>query len=53
MAKKKSKSGVAGGMFNMQSMFNNFMAMDPGSNDDEGRSIKNITMADMFSSAFQ
>ena len=44
---------VAGGMFNMNSMFNQFMAMDPGENDDEGRSIKNTTMADAFTSAFQ
>jgi hypothetical protein len=50
---EKTKTGVAGGMFNMQDMFNKFMAMDPGENDDEGRSIKNTTMADMFSSAFQ
>ena len=50
---EKTKAGVAGGMFNMQDMFNQFMAMDPGENDDEGRSIKNTTMADMFSSAFQ
>ena len=50
---KKNKSGIAGGMFNMQDMFNKFMSMDPGENDDEGRSIKNTTMADMFNSAFQ
>ena len=50
---QKNKTGVAGGMFNMQDMFNKFMSMDPGDNDDEGRSIKNTTMADMFSSAFQ
>ena len=50
---EKTKTGVAGGMFNMQDMFNKFMAMDPGEADDEGRSIKNTTMADAFSSAFQ
>ena len=37
----------------MQDMFNKFMAMDPCETDDEGRSIKNTTMADMFNSAFQ
>ena len=36
-----TKAGIDTGMFNMQDMFNKFMAMDPGENDDEGRSIKN------------
>ena len=38
----------------MQDMFNKFMSLDPGDTDDEGRSIKNTTMADMFNvTAFQ
>ena len=49
----KSKSQVDKGIFNLQSMFNEFMKYKPGENDDQGRAIKQTTMADAFNTALQ
>ena len=41
------------GIFNLQSMFNQFMDYKPDEDDDQGRAIKQTTMADAFNTTLQ